>query len=70
MQNRLVDEEIGRARRAPAWTESIAVGDRAYLQQVRTDLGLRGPRRKIRTEGDIQALSEPHPEYWPISDSK
>ena len=70
MQNRLVDEEIGHARRSPAWTESVAVGDEVYLQKIKAELSLRGPRRKIVTEGGIQALSEPHPEYWPISDPK
>ena len=70
MQNRLVDEEIGRTRRTTVWTESVAVGDETYLQQVKAELGLRGPRRKILTKGGIQTLRESHPEYWPISDSK
>lgn len=69
-QNCLVDEEIGHARRSPAWTQSVAVGDEAYLKKVKAELGLRGHRRKILTEGHIQALSESYPEYWPISDSK
>lgn len=70
MQDHLICKQVSGARRVPAWTESVAVGDEAYLQQVKADLGLRGPRRKILAEGDLQTLSESHPEYRPISDPK
>ena len=66
MRNHLVHEEVGRTRRAPAWTESVAVGDEAYLEQVKNDLGLRGKHKRIVTEKGIQALSEAHPAYWPV----
>ena len=69
-RNRQVCEEAGRARRTPEWTESIAVGDDVYLRQVKTDLGLRGTRRKIVTERGIQALREAHPEYRAVLDPK
>jgi putative transposase len=66
MRNHLVQEEISSTRRAPAWTESVAVGGEAYLEQVKTDLGLRGKYKRIVTEQGIHALSEVHPGYWPV----
>ena len=66
MRSHVVHENVGRTRRAPAWTESVAVGDETYLQQVKTDLGLRGARKRIVTNSGIQSLSEARPEYWPV----
>ncbi len=66
MRNHLVHQEIGRTRRAPAWTESVAVGDENYLQHVKSDLGLRGAHKRIVAESGIQTLSEDRPGYWPV----
>ena len=66
MRNHDVLEEAGCARRTPAWTESIAVGDKTYLQQVKTDLGFRGTRKGIVAESGIYALREAHPGYRPV----
>jgi hypothetical protein len=66
MRNHLVHQEIGRTRRAPAWTESVAVGDENYLQHVKSDLGLRGAHKRVVAESGIQTLSEDHPGYWAV----
>ncbi len=70
MQNRLVREEINTSRRAAAWTESVAVGDRSYLENFKVDLGIRGTSRKIVSESGLQTLREARSEYRAILDVK
>jgi putative transposase len=70
MQERSMLAEIGKSRRVAAWTESVAVGDEAYLQQLKVDLRLRSAKRKIEIEDGFLTLSEPHSEYGPISGTK
>lgn len=70
LQERLVRTEIGKSRRVSAWTESIAVGDAAYLQQLKADLGTRGTKKKIQIENGYGTLSEPRPNYRYISGAK
>jgi hypothetical protein len=70
MQERSMLAEIGKSRRVAAWTESVAVGDEAYLQQLKVDLRLRSAKRNIEIEDGFLTLSEPHSEYRPISGTK
>ena len=70
MQEDAMLAEIGKSRRVAAWTESVAVGDEAYLQQLKVDLRLRSAKRKIEIEDGYRTLSEPRSEYRPISDPK
>jgi len=60
-QHRLwVDEAIAsnQLSREPAWTETLAVGDESFVQEVQTRLGAKALRRTISTEGNINVLRE------------
>jgi putative transposase len=46
-------------RRNPLWTESLAVGDETYLEEIRTVLGVRGLHRQISIDKGIRCLREP-----------
>ena len=70
MQEASMLAEIGKSRRVAAWTESVAVGDEAYLQQLKVDLRLRSAKRKIEIEDGYRTLREPRSEYRPISGTK
>lgn len=70
LQEHLIRTEIGKSRRVPGWTESVAVGDETYLRQLKVDLGIRGAKRTIEIDSGYKTLSEPHPEYRPISGTK
>jgi REP element-mobilizing transposase RayT len=57
----------------PCWTQSLAVGDREFLQAVRTTLGSRGHYRDIEEQHGMLALREPATAYradfgeeWPL----
>jgi REP element-mobilizing transposase RayT len=66
-----VDEELRRAghRRAPGWTESLAVGDKGYVDEVKQNLLSRAVVRKTheREEGVFE-LREPVVSYNPVFD--
>jgi len=55
-----LDQAAGR-QRLPEWTESIAVGDAAYLSRVQAELGVAAYHRSIRpgAEGACVLLEEP-----------
>ena len=50
LQNELLGTEIVNTRRDSMWTESVAVGDARYLQEIRAELGARGFHRQISRE--------------------
>lgn len=70
LQEHSIRAEIGTSRRVSAWTESVAVGNETFLRQFQVELGPRGAKRKIDVQGDYRTLSEPRPEYRPISGTK
>lgn len=70
LQEGWIRTEIGRSRRVPAWTESVAVGDENYLRRLKADLGIRGTGKKIATSGDYRTLNESCPDYRSFSDTK
>ena len=70
LQNRLLNEEIENSRRNPIWTESIAVGDAEYLQEIRRNLGARGTYRTIENDDGFHVLRELSPHYRTISGIK
>jgi putative transposase len=70
MQEHWILTGIANSRRISAWTESIAVGDERYLQQLRIDLGIRGVNRKISIESGYRTLNESHPVYRPVLSTK
>jgi putative transposase len=53
-----VDTSLGRGKpeREPAWTESIAVGPREYLERVQSLLGPRAYHRSIEMDTDSGIL--------------
>jgi len=55
--------EAGSAARESAWTESLAVGSRAYLAEVKRALGPRAARRGFVDEDDLSCLREPAAVY-------
>lgn len=55
--------EAGPAAREPAWTESLAVGGKAYLVEVKQALGPRAARRGLVDEDDLSCLREPAAVY-------
>ena len=48
---RWLDEALQRPHREPVWTESVAVGDDAFLETLKQELGANGSRRQIRQVG-------------------
>jgi len=63
MQNRLLRKEIRESARVPMWTESVAVGNKAYLQQIKAELGTRGVSRKISATAGFYSLHDHTPGY-------
>jgi len=51
--------------RDPAWTQSIAVGQRQYLDAIRCELKISHPGRVIESEGDHLFLREESAAYMP-----
>ena len=58
--------------RESKWTQSIAVGDKSFLEQIKERLGIRAKSRKIRESGDGYQLSERQSLYgdWHDSDTE
>ena len=58
--------------RESKWTQSIAVGDKPFLEQIKERLGIRAKSRKIRESGDGYQLSERQSLYgdWHDSDTE
>ena len=57
----------GRAKR---WSESLAVGGQAFLDQIKAALGGRAFHRQITEAQGINALREPAASYTPRFDGK
>jgi putative transposase len=51
--------------RQPAWTESIAVGQREYLDAIERELKVSHPGRMIEGQGDTLILREEPIAYFP-----
>ncbi|MBT8441186.1 MAG: hypothetical protein KJO76_02280 [Gammaproteobacteria bacterium] len=58
MQNRWLDAELGVSRRAPEWTESVAVGEEAFLADFKIMLGARGIHRELSSVGNGWVLRD------------
>ena len=46
-------------RRVPEWSESVAVGSRAFVEQVGRELGVRARHRQIESCGELSVLRDP-----------
>jgi len=58
LQNVQLDHEIERTQRDPAWTESVAVGEEAYLLKVKRDLAARGINKHAVDHGAVWVLQD------------
>ena len=60
-----VDEEIAqdRVRREKFWTESLAVGDEAFIKQVQTSFGDNAEHRNVEASSDKYILREMPEQY-------
>ncbi len=70
LQNRLLQNEISESKRNPIWTQSVAVGDREYLEGIKRNLGSRGTYRQVNNEAGFRILREPGHGYHAISGGK
>lgn len=70
LQNRLLNDEIENSQRNSIWTESIAVGDAEYLQEIKCNLGPRGKYRNIESADGFSVLREFSGLYCTISGNK
>jgi len=50
-------------RRLPEWSESLAVGSRAFVEQVGSELGVRARHRQIESCGNLSVLRDPGASY-------
>ena len=58
----------GDIKRQPQWTESIAVGDKVYVANVKDQMGFKAIGRKVVENGNSFVLREPQVSYQSISD--
>jgi putative transposase len=58
----------GDFRRQPQWTESIAVGDKDYVERVKDQMGYKAIGRKVVEGIDSFVLKETQRPYKSISD--
>ncbi len=49
--------------REPWWSESLAVGSEAFVEGVRTELGVKAYARSVAAVGDVWRLKEPSGSY-------
>ena len=65
-----VDSAImrGDIKRQPQWTESIAVGDKVYVEKMKDQMGYKAIGRKVVENGDSFILREAQISYQSISD--
>jgi hypothetical protein len=56
LQQRWLQDEIATSRREPAWSESIAVGDEAFLNGLLRDIGTKAAGKHIVTLGGFNSL--------------
>ena len=66
-----VDASIikGDIKRQQQWTESIAVGDKIYVEKVKDQMGYKAIGRKVVENGDSFVLREPQVSYQSVSDT-
>lgn len=60
----------GTRKRDAGWTESIAVGDESFLEEVTTLLGVKALHRKVREQDDKFVIQEPHIPYTSLFNGK
>jgi len=53
----------GNNEREPQWSESVAVGQREFLEAIRRELYLRSPGRRVIYENDVYQLRERRTSY-------
>lgn len=70
LQNRLLNDEIENSQRNSIWTESIAVGNARYLQDIKRNLGPRGMYRAIESDNGFHVLRDLNARYRAISGNK
>ena len=55
-----VEEALGEVRgRESIWSESLAIGSQAFVEGVKTRLGINARYRKLSQEGKLHSLKEP-----------
>jgi len=64
------DDSLAGTSREAAWTESIAVGNTAFLESFRRGENSRHRNRSLVSEGNLRSLREPCPAYRPFSGRK
>lgn len=64
LQNEKIAEEIASTRRDSKWTESVAVGDERFLQEIKAVLGCRAIHREISADAEAQTLRESRGRYF------
>jgi len=64
LQNKLIGEEIANTHRDAMWTESVAVGNEHFLQDIKVALGPRGIHRQISYATDAWTLREERCHYF------
>ena len=71
-QRMWVDEALrtGKTGRDSKWTESIAVGERAFAEDILEKLGARAGTRSVIGEGDTFAIKEHAAPYRPVFEGK
>jgi len=65
-----IDDACKQSRRDPVWTESVAVGDERFLENLKTQLGPKGMYRQIRCAADVKSLNETGASYALLLASK
>ncbi len=60
---RAVDDSLGETCRNPAWSESVGVGDEAFLTDLKLRLGPRGIHRTLEMVGGSGALMDEIADY-------
>ena len=60
----------GQRARKPQWSEAVAVGRRAFVEEVHRNLGARARYRQIAEEDGVSVLREADEVYGPISRAK
>ena len=65
MHREWVDLELmnDESKRQSFWSESVAVGDECFIQNIQHKLSGRIPGRSIVTENGMTSLQEPQPSY-------
>jgi len=56
-------DQLNDTRRDPFWTESVGVGDHNYLNELQSQLGIRGTHKEIKSADDVTFLCEPSISY-------